>query len=538
MPRKSQLFKIDKKAKDQLEALKGVSNISAIKEFCIAFIQYAQNNNLQYMTRSQLIDAQKGHTAVVVEGQKQKKMATSPPVISERISKLIEIGSVFVYPDEIEIDGKTKSYRVHLIKDLSPLIKFITDKKPERTKLGRPRNRNIKMINDSLSNKGLIHLRSEKNLVAHSQGAFAILLASCKSGGDKDNVIEAEYKFTTTDKIKIKTTTSSDADIDILHISDNRIMIALNGMLRRENLTMDDMFGHAPARMVNGYCFFDIFALTKEIGLQPNKQSNRIRVENALKRLFSTTFSVDATDSPFWREHYMPNSSFTKGSYRYITELYTAKDWNHAEHKDPEHNEILMDECDQRYYVVKFHPLISTSMETGKHAFITHPELKTERYDLPHLINNWVKGVVGVSKLREYPKGHHQYTIDIFGERCAPTIRVDNFERSFYSLARRQDKKEDKESHSEAVRFKYDERGEWVPEGTFWLNGYYFKVEINESLARSVYRKTRTMRRHRIKVYPVLTIWRDKEDPLVGDQSDHNNAVARQYALLTDTTDS
>lgn len=533
MARPAQVFKIDLKAKDQVSELIAVEEISALKEFCVALLNFAIDNNKEYVTRSELETAQRHHVAVVVKGQPAKPMATAASTLSERIASLVEIKTVFVYQDDLDIEGKSKKYRVHFIKDLSGLISFLKADAPQKKSIiGRPKTKSIKMMNEALSTRGLIHLKAGNNLVAHTQGAFAILLASCKSGGDKQDVIEAEYKFTPTDRIKIRTTTSSDADIDILHISDHRIMVALNGMLRRENQDTDDLFGYEPTRMVNGYCFFDIFALTKEIGLQANKSENRARVRKMVERLEATTFKVDASFSPHWQKYYMPDSSFSEAKYRYITEFYSASDWNDKQHENPDLNDIVVDEDEQRFFVVKFHPLISSSMETGDHAFITHPSLKTEKYDLPHLINNWVKGVVGVSKFKEYPIGHHQYTIDIFGERCAPTIRIDNFERAFYSLAKRQDSKEDTEPHSESVRFSFDENGKIIPDGTFWLNGYYFKVHVDEELSRTIYRKTRTMRRHRVKVYPVLTIWRDKEDPLVGDNSDHNLALSRQYAEL------
>ncbi len=534
MARPLQLFKIDLKAKDQLQDLLDVSEISALKEFCVAILKFAITNNKEYLTRPELEEAQRKHIAVVVKGQSPKAMATAASTLSERIASLVHVKTIHVYPDEIEVEGKLKKYRVHFIKDLSGLISYLQTDAPQKKSIrGRPRTKNIKMIDEALSTKGLMHLKAGNNLVAHTQGAFAILLASCKSGGDKQDVIEAEYKFTPTDRIKIRTTTSSDAEIDILHISDHRVMVALNGMLRRENQETDDLFGYEDTRMINGYCFFDIYALTKEIGLQPNKSDNRARVQKMVERLEATTFKVDASFSPHWRKHYMPNTAFSEAKYRYITEFYSAFDWNDKQHEKQELNDIILDEDEKRFFVVKFHPLISSSMETGEQAFITHPSLKTEKYDLPHLINNWVKGVVGVSKFKEHPKGHHQYTIDIFGERCAPTIRVDNFERALYSLAKRQDSKESTEPHTESVRFTFDENGKIIPNGTFWLNGYYFRIQVDEELSKTIYRKARTMRRHRIKVYPVLTIWRDKEDPLVGDNSDHNLALTRQFAELS-----
>lgn len=539
MARPAQVFKIDDKAKSQLVELEKVQNISALKEFAVGLLRYAIDNDLEYLNKKALETSQKEHIAVVVKGQNPKPMATSAPTLSERVSSLIKLNTIFVYQDELELfEAKAKNYRIHLIKDLTGLISFLeSDSSGSKNPIGRPKTRSIKMVNDALSAKGLISLKGGNDVVAHTQGAFAILLASCKSGGDKQDLIEAEYKFSPTDKIVIRTTTSSDADIDILHVSDHRIMVALNGMLRREHQADNDLLGYQPAKMVNGYCYFDIYALTKEIALQHNKSSNRARVVKMIERLEATTFKVDASESPHWRNNYMPDPSFGEAKYRYITEFYSAADWNKKNtfSEDSDEGQILLDEDEQRFYVVKFHPLVSSSMETGEHAFITHESLKTDKHDLPHLINNWVKAVVGVNKYKEHPKGHHQYTIDIFGERCAPAIRIDNFERAFFSLAQRQDAKEAEDPHPEAVRFRFSEDGKIIPDGVFWLNGYYFKVHVDEDTSKSIYRKTRTVRKKRKKLYPVLTVWRDKADPLVGDNSDHNKALTRQYSELAES---
>jgi heme-degrading monooxygenase HmoA len=56
-------------------------------------------------------------------------------------------------------------------------------------------------------------------------------------------------------------------------------------------------------------------------------------------------------------------------------------------------------------------------------------------------------------------------------------------------------------------------------------------------LAQEIYRKTRTLKKRRRKIYPVITVWRDRADPRVGDESDHNRALRRQAKALFSDAD-
>jgi hypothetical protein len=74
-------------------------------------------------------------------------------------------------------------------------------------------------------------------------------------------------------------------------------------------------------------------------------------------------------------------------------------------------------------------------------------------------------------------------------------------------------------------------------DGVFWINGYYFRVDFNLDLSAEMYRRHyRKKPQANTKSYPVITVFRDVLDPIVGDESDHSQALRRQMSELEDDT--
>ncbi|NIB44325.1 hypothetical protein HBA55_32315 [Pseudomaricurvus alkylphenolicus] len=451
-------------------------------------------------------------------------------MISRRVQELESVGSMRIYPEYREIAGKRRKCTVHQLNNLSGVLAHLqaaANKSPSPQ--GRPKLNDLVVYSEFLEGKGITRLEGEGDVVPYTEGAFGILEAAARSRADKEKLINCRYFIKKNDYVDITTATSTKEGAGIMYSSDQRVIQALNGMLKQANDDkQSDLFNDpAPAKMINEYCFFDIYELTREIGLVSNVKENRDNVLRMVERLKDTQFSVDATQSEYWRQRYMPDSRFTKGDYSYITEFYSAEDWYERVDEDGQTTQLM----EERYFVVKFHPLIFNAMTSPQLAFISHDSLKRERLDLVHRLNNWVKPTVGVRD-KGYGRDHHRYTLDIFHQRVRPSSRLDNFERQFYNVARRQDEMEDQEPHAESVRFQYDEKGKLIPNGVFWLNGYYYQLELNKELAEEIYRKTRTLKKRRLKTYPVITIWRDRHDEIVGDNSAHNLALRRQMQAL------
>ena len=340
------------------------------------------------------------------------------------------------------------------------------------------------------------------------------------SGRDKRKDIRCKYQFFENDYIEIRTSTQTREGSDVAYLSDERAMRALNGILLDQlesRFGSLDQFSVTDLGIKDEYFFFDLYELCRRMGLRPNDQNRRI-VRDMLARLRDTEFKVDASQSAYFREN------FTFGAetahYRYITEFYAKKDYEH----DDKGNRVVTSD---RFYMVKFHTAILANLVSGGRSFISHDGLMSERSGLAHRLNNWAKAVVGV---RPKPASRpFTYTLDEFGERVIPSARMDNFERDFLSLIRRQCNEVDDQGcpmHEEATTG-------WREEGANvgWLYGYYYKIEWDEGKIQE-HRRMRRRRNRTSKLYPLITIWRDTSDFYVGDDSDHNKALRRQAAAL------
>lgn len=533
MPRPTALYEISGAAINTVSELIAIPLTVGLKEFVIAIVSAAEEHGLTVLTRTQLASALSSHKVIGQDGQ-EKPLSSANSMISRRVKELESLGCLRIKPEYRVIDDKTRKCTVHSLLSLRGLIDHLNkDSHSSPAPQGRPKQSQLVVYSDHLTTAGMTPLRGDGDVVPYTEGAFSILEAASRTRSDKNTLIDCKYFLQKNDFVLITASTSTKEGAGIAYSSDQRVIQAFNGMLKESHDERQrDFFGcsdEVPAKLIGDYCFFDIYALTREIGSASNSRQNRDNVLKMVRRLKETTYSVDATNSPYWRERYMPSEQFTKGDYNYIQELYSATDW-YAEKGHDGTEEFFLED---RFFVVKFHPLILNSITTPGKRFISHDSLKSERLDMVHRLNNWVKSVVGVRD-KGYAKDHHQYTLDIFHDRVRQGSRLDNFERDFYSMAKRQDADPIRSAHRESQRFEYSVKGALIPSGTFWLNGYYYRLQQNEMLANEIYRKTRTLKKRRIKVYPVLTIWRDTDDPIVGDNSDHNLALRRQLKTLID----
>ncbi len=534
MARPKALYQLTEKALKEADSLIDLDIYSGLRDFVVATVTHSRQINKTLLTREELSIALSSYEAASGPGKEPKPLSTANSMVSRRVKELEALNCLVIIRESYEEDGKKKAANIHHITSLSTLRQHLENKGSRSpSPQGRPEKSKLVVYSDALENHGMTKLESDGEVKPYMEGAFSILDCAARSRVDKQTVIKCNYHLTETDSIEVVSSTSTVEDSGIMFSSDQRIIMALNGMLRQagDNHQQDMFSKNIPAKIIDEYCFFDIYALTNEIGLKSNQIENRNNVRKMLSRLKDTKFEVDATNSEIWRANYMPANGLNKGEYRYITEFYSASDWYTQTGRNGEEFELSED----RYYVVKFHEFVFKSMVGERMAFINHDSLKVERYDLAHRLNNWVKPVVGVrSKGRE--NKHHQYTLDILQQRVRPAAAMQHFETQFYKLLERQNSREEETPHAESVRFEFTE-GE-IPEGTFWLNGYYYKVEVNAELAQEIYRKKRKLKRKPRKLYPVITIWRDRLDPIVGDESDHNKALARQFKKLVSPEES
>jgi hypothetical protein len=540
MSRPTAVYEVSGAARREISTIIKIHNYSGLKEFVVALVNAATDLESNSLSREQLTDALERHIAPPKKiGGTAKSLSSANSMVSRRVKELESLGCMRIRSEYRTVGENKRKFTVHELISLAGLIDFLNQPTYQSpSPQGRPKINDLVVYSDLLEDEGIIKLEANGDVVPYTEGAFSILESAARSRSDKENVVKCKYYIKKDDYIDITASTSTKEDSGIMYSSDQRVIHALNGMLKQANDEKQaDLFSVSTddyaAKLIGEYCFFDLYALTREIGLVANVKENRLNVLKMIGRLKDTTYAVDATNSKYWRERYMPGPTFNKGEYRYITEFYSAEDWC----KQVGKGDDSVRSYEDRFFVVKFHQLIFKAMTTPRLAFISHEGLKKERLDIVQRLNNWIKPVVGVRD-KKVELNHHQYTLDIFHQRVRPASRLDNFERQFIDMVKRQDKLEDKIPHEESVRFEVNEKGELILNGTFWLNGYYYKIEQNDAVALEIYRKTRMIKKRRKKIYPVITLWRDRKDQLVGDDSVHNRALRRQMdALLQDGDD-
>ncbi len=516
------LYEIDPICVEQFEELLLVNSEVGIKDFCLAIVLGYKTNKKKHLTRNEIVDSIKNYNSLYA-----KTHGFQSSSLAARAKELTELGCWRETKTIKDIDGKRTSCLIYKLLSLGPVINHLrSEPLHSPVKRGRRSNATLEVFYDAVERSSLFPLMGNKDVIPYTEHAFSILDAASRSHKQKDKVITCVYQIKKDDYITITASTSTEIGSEICLGTDQRIILALNGMLKEgfeRGLT---------TRFHNDYCIVDLYELVVEIGLVGRSQSNRDDVRRMLYRLATTTFRVDATYSEYWRAKFMPSDNFTSGIYRYIDEIYEAKDWEGFSTINGKQGV-----GEGRYYVIKFSDLVNNAIRSETNTFRAHDSLKTEKLHLVFRINNWVKAVVGVRD-KQVGDDYHQYPLDILQQRVHPSSRVDNFVKLFYEVAERQNQREleliGDAKHGKCEELVNLETGK--PVGTFWLNGYYFKIWYDQKRKEELYRILRCIRKKRFVDYPIITIWRDRLDEIVGDESDHNLALRRQTKALSKTT--
>ena len=446
---------------------------------------------------------------------KPYKIGHKNSVVSKRLKELKGYG-VFGEAETHYIQGK----RIYLenIKSFATLISY-WEKKSSSDAI--PHQTSMQLDKEQLDSIGTeLSFNDDYESPARIDAIFCIFDSVMKlSGRDKRKVIECEYPITNGEVVKIKALTGSDADCDISHLSDQRVMRAVNGVVLEQ---LEEKHGKAQnidlseLKIADEYFWIDIYDLCRKVGLEPVKQNREI-VRDMMIRLRDTYYDIDATGSALFREKFCPGGSELT-QFRYLTE-FSAKSGPSVENK----NQIEL----SRFYLLKLHILILGNLITSGKSFISHPELMTEKSGLAQRLNNWTKSYLGVRKKGDIEV--FQYLLNELHEKAYPSSRLDNFMRDLIQLLKRQCNNNQGENGS---IIHNQGSTEWIEEGTniAWLHGYYFKIEWNEELAKELI--ARRGRRSTKKFYPVISIWRDPDDEYTGDNSKHNKAIRRSAITM------
>lgn len=329
---------------------------------------------------------------------------------------------------------------------------------------------------------------------------------SCK---DKRRVIRTNYVFNIRDdsgrrkeRIDILTQCLSREDSEIMMLSDLRIIHVLNTMFIAHMARRRD----AGISKIRNEFKFDIKDLCEEMGLHASNANKKV-VRKMLLRVKDTSFEIDAEQSQWFQEKYAGGCD--RMEYRYITEWY-ARTENEIDIVD----DVELVERSERFYVIKFHESVFNALTKRTTVFVSHLELAREKLGLAHRFNSYGRIRIGVTAR---PIAKCEYFLDDLHDQVMKSARKDNFCRDFIAMV-----------------IKFSEHPVQDDEVSIRARIYGYIVTCTRdklSILREM--KARNKRRRPGgKIYPLISIERDPNDIIVGNESTHNRLLRKEFSDL------
>jgi hypothetical protein len=443
--------------------------------------------------------------------------------------------------------------------DLSRFLVTSAKLRSERNQQAKPNSNEIRQEvahqRQALMVSNAIEFLGESPTVYYGERLMnGILDAAVRTGrNDKRKVIVTRYPLPvatssgfTKEWIGIQAVCRSNAESQVIELPDLAVVYALNSLFV-EHIERKYGSDPDPARVRNLFVF-DIIDLCEELGYDPKA---RDLVAARLRRLRDTVFKIDVTDAPEFRAVFgYEGRSLVE--FQYLTEFEIATETvvedlvNHGEtdalaalKRDPLYHgeasnstpDLFSSDADEfidisrmqvvrrkpRFYFVKFNERHFWALieQARHHRFLVHEGLKQERLGIVQRFYSWAKAYIGVRP--RYPKPEAvQFLLDEFHTVCLPSSDYRTFGPDIEKMAQ-----------------KFLLPGtQWNPDGNnvALIYGYYLEIDFREEQINEFrQRNYRGMRRRgRQRQCPLLTIYRDTEDPLIGDNSAHNQALRQQ----------
>ncbi len=232
----------------------------------------------------------------------------------------------------------------------------------------------------------------------------------------------------------------------------------------------------------------NIYTLCDEIRL-PKRHNNAQRLVNMMSRLANTVYDVDASKNEWFKRTFSLSGHSDQIRIQFLQNFETASE-------PPQFLDLFsLDEGEliPHIYTFSLDPRIFYSIIDPERTsiFLSHPELRGENSGIAQRFYNWCRAyITGNDKM--YLKGRN-FTLREMHKCLTPAARYDNFHPYFLRMLE---------------KFCI---GEWDVHGTSTSKIYGYIV-IFESRGKD----------------SVITIERDSDDPIVGDNSVHQRLLRKQ----------
>ena len=531
----------------------------------LALLQHQLLYKQKYYSRDDISAIFKAHKYDVTTAHetKTKAVPSSAPSISRYLNLMREAGCLEPEPRRVGIDGN--EVLLDTVISFAPLAQYISRlaaKSAKSKKGGRQPKTVMLAIKEAVDKYDNIHFIANDGTPPAIPVTERIITMLYSVSPSREQAVKKDengrymeraqgtFRSRYVGEVEITQTRQTEKDSTLSSAADLDIVLSLLGLVKRaysvdqtEQMTKQkvDQYGCISInRDGRDIYILDIHRLCLEVGRSYHNARERDPVVSALRRIMSNRWTIKPTErttSEFIKKFISQSETF----YQIVEPVQMI-------------SELLQDNLSglsiptERY--LSFSLGVWFQQQIQQDAVLrVHDQLKSERSDIAHAIYSLCRGLIGHG---DHRKKVQMTLLELFRTAVNPNIwREDNFLKGLLAFAKRQNEKTlskdlfdhyypaDKcDSFVLTSHKRYADKTIDLSQksGVFWFCGYFIRLEFNEEASEKLHRKNRTLAVfHNYRTpKPLITIWLDENDPVIGANSDR----AQRKRRLTGNIDS
>lgn len=493
---------------------------------------------------------------------KTKTVPSSAPSISRFLNLMRESGCIEAEPRRVGIDGS--EVLLDTVISFAPLAPYFVKqatKSAKSKKGGRQRKSVMLAIKEAVDKYDNIHFIANDGTPPAIPVTERIITMLYSVSPSREQAVKKDpdgrymeraqgtFRSRSVGEVLITQTRQTEKDSTLSSAADLDIVLSLLGLVKRaysvdkaEQMTKQKVDQHgciSISRDGRDIYILDIHRLCLEVGRSYHNTREREPVVSALRRIMSNRWTIKPTErttSDFNNKFISQSETF----YQIVEPVQMV-------------NELLQDDLSgqsiptERYLSFSLGVWFQQQIQQDTMLRV-HDQLKSERSDIAHAIYSLCRGLIGHG---DHRKKIQMTLLEFYRTAVNPNIwREDNFLKGLLAFAKRQNEKtlsKDLFDHyypaDKCDAFELTSHKRYADKtidlsqksGVFWFCGYFIRLEFNEEISEKLHRRNRTLATYQNyrSPKPLITIWLDENDPVIGANSDR----AQRKRRLTGQTD-
>lgn len=457
-------------------------------------------------------------TAAMKLHEKPKLIGLSKSQLSTNIKQLIDLG-VIIESREMH-DGK--SYKIRRLHTLKPFA--LRPPQTIKNKGGRPSSRSreigLELISEHANAVSIEHDTTPViiKLMSFLAKCLPVSLGEEETGWFDFKMDGLDFKVAATCKKPPEDELDNKEDREAICLMTPRdfgVISTIQGELRKAMEGKDYNSHH------EGSLGFDLAGLSKFF----NASNPVDEVRKAIQRIRYTVFTIKQISRP---EAGAPFQVY-EGDFRFFAEFEQLSSLIKDDKLLGGEIEKIQNSTFNRFYKVKCHSRVVDDIKNfGDRSFISHPALRSEKNNYLHMIYLWCKRVIGTSAAKDRPSNDPaRFTYHCLRGQIHPAKQHSNFQSSHLTALKKMN--ENKEIDTKQL-----------VDTPVVVNvlGYFHKIYVDEELYYDICRRRHKSLKKKATDKIIIEVWRDPNDPYVGDDSASARAAKYEESkYLEETSD-